>query len=43
VAGQDANVSLIFEYLKQFIELRSQPRKQIGFRANATEADVFEG
>ncbi|MFN3530634.1 MAG: hypothetical protein ACK417_11990 [Bacteroidia bacterium] len=41
VAGQDANVSLIFEYLKQFIEVRSQPRKQIGFRANATEADVF--
>lgn len=43
VAGQDANVSLIFEYLKQFMEVRSQPRKQIGFRANATEADVFEG
>ncbi len=41
VAGQDANVSLIFEYLKQFIEVRSQPRKQIGFRANATEADVL--
>jgi hypothetical protein len=40
VAGQDANVSLIFEYLKQFIEVRSQPRKQIGFRANALEADV---
>lgn len=43
VAGQDANVSLIFEYLQQFMEVRSQPRKQIGFRANATEADVFEG
>lgn len=41
VAGQDANVNLIFEYLKQFIEMRRQPRKQIGFRAHAAEAEIL--
>lgn len=40
VAGQDASVSLLFEYFMQFIEVRSQPRKQIGFRAIALKADV---
>ena len=35
VSGQDEKIKLIFDYLKRFIQLQSQPRKLIGYRRKA--------
>ena len=32
ISTQDEEIKLIFNYLKRFIQLQSQPRKQIGYR-----------
>ncbi len=32
VSGQDEKIEMIFNYLKQFIEQKEEPRRKIGFK-----------
>jgi phage regulator Rha-like protein len=34
VIGQDDRIDMIYDYLKEFIELKKKPRKVIGFRSD---------
>lgn len=33
VGGQDEKISLVFEYLKKFIDVQEKPRKKIGYKS----------
>lgn len=37
VTGQDGKVALVFDYLRQFIRQKAEPRKQIGYKLQAGE------
>ncbi len=39
VTGQDEKIELIFNYLKQFIKEREQPRKAIGYKTSSKMDD----